>query len=874
MTKKNTINISLKFLLVVLVSIVLTINVKAEVTINTKFTCTYTTLDTLTYIGYIPGNAVKPSDVSNDFPFKFDGYDEPIELKFEYDEKNKNYKVSFASSPVYENYSGFDFKTDVMLGYYDGEKAFDSSTSSITVPVSFLGNTGVCPKRISLATYCERGESTDPNGCSHNRPYIMLRNDQNNELYTNQYTKLNPNRFYHSKFNKGSAGGYNFEKFLYGESIESEDQYIVRTYVDSPKIDIEESKGTGKNITIDECCDIAKRSQAIGSSNPYDQTCKQEFGIDYKKDKCGIQYNTSTGKVESNSNTGKIYSKQCEYTGYNNTTGSYGQVYFYEAYNWVYSSYEGDPVSDASQSMYNEQKDGKKYVESLNTSVGKWVPVRQASFAKNLQIFDNMSEQIKKYVDDKYQCNAKNGCKAKTYQEKFVEMAYNSKGQTAYEYLHSLIIQGVLKDTGMNAFVDLASSENACISYNNKPWAPDEFYGCQVSELKLENDSDVFSIFDSEAYDGRFYLFSNKADMEMMCPTDTTTSKDLHYYRYTFNNKKDPYVYRLTQDVELSCGFTQDFFKNQGISGQVVKGITQYLGFYSGTDSAKFSFIFTKEGNVKNYPVKGVSNLDIKFLFNKDQILDLYNVKSSTDVLSIDSLSNFLMFTTDIGTAKGWKLREGIAELGLSVTVAIVGAILATTLKVPKVALWSIKAGANVISTALLVAFSFSIIDYFTTFFTKREDRTVILTNYLNLSNDEILNLKKELTKDGVNAFNAFRLSDSRNDFKCTVAPFNGNESNIGNENTSCSIFDKSTQLGKILSTIFNIIRVIAVCGLVVFGVLDFAKALIASDDDALKKATTTFIKRLIIVVLILFIPSIIDLLFKLINKDSCANSI
>lgn len=873
MKKKHSINICLMLLLATFTFINLTVKVKAEVKINTKFTCTYTTSDTLKYIGYIPGNSVKPSDVSNDFPFKFGGYDESIELKFEYDEKSKNYKVSFTSSPVYENYSGFDFKTDVMIGYYDGKNAFDSSKSSITVPASFLGDIGICPKRISLATYCWRGESTDSNGCAHNRPYIMLRNDPNDGLYTNKYTDLNPNRFYHSTFNKGSAGGYNFEKFLYGESIDSEDQYIVRTYVDNPIIDVKESMGTGNNITIDECCDIAKKSQAVGSSNPYDQTCKQKFGADYKKDKCGIQYNTSTGKVESNSNTGKIYSKQCEYTGYNNTTGAYGQVYFYEAYNWVYSSYEGDPVSDASQSMYNEQQGSKKFVESLNTSVGKWVPVRQASFAKNIQIFDNMSEQIKKYVDNNYQCNAKDGCNAKTYQEKFVEMANNSKGQTAYEYLHSLIIRGDLKDIGMNAFVDLASSENACISYNNKPWAPDEFYGCQVSELKLEN-NDVFSIFDSEAYDGRFYLFSNKADMEMMCPSNTTTSGDLHYYRYTFNNKKDPYVYRLTQDVELSCGFTQDFFKNQGTAGQVVKGITQYLGFYSGADSAKFSFIFTKDGNVKHHPVKGVSDLDIKFLFNKDQILDLYNVKSSTDVLSIDSLSNFLMFTTDIGTAKGWKLQEGLAELGLSVSVAIVGAVLATTLKVPKVALWAIKAGAKVISTALFVIGSFSLIDYFTAFFTKREDRTVILTNYLNLTNEEITNLKKELTKDGVNAFNAFRLSDSKNSFKCTIAPFNGSESNIGDEETTCSIFDKSTQLGKILSTIFNIIRIAAICILIVFGVLDFAKALIASDDDALKKAATTFIKRLIIVVLILFIPAIIDLLFKLINKDSCANSI
>lgn len=853
-------------LLTIFLFFIITINAKADLKINTDFTCTYTTSDNLRYIGYLPGNPTKPSDVTNEFPFKFGNSDEYIELRFKYDEKEKNYKVDFSSSSVYENNNNF-LKTDVMIGYYDGE-VHDNSVNNINVPASFI-ETNECPKRISLATYCERGDSTDGQGCLTIRPYIMMRNDENNELYTSNYKKLNPSRFYHSKFKKHPAGGYIFEELLYGNGIESEDRYIIRTYIDNPEIKVKESKVNIDNITIDECCDSAKKSQVIGSGNLYDEKCKSRYGNDYKKQKCGIQNNTNTGKLVSNSKTGKIYNKQCEYTGRNDTTGATGQVYFYESYNWYYTSYESDPVND--HGIYIEEEGGKKYTDKFKSNIGEWKPVRQASFAKNIKIFDSMSEEIKKYVDKNYECNAENSCSDKTYQEKFVEMAYRSSINvsinTPYKYFHSLLLNGDLRDAGMEAVIDVGSYENTCITYNNKPWAPDEFYGCQVSQIKIE-DSDIFSVFDSSEYDGGFYLFSNKADMEMMCPKDVT-SDGLYYYRYTFNNKKDPYVYRLTQDVELSCEFTQDFFKNAGVVGKGISSVTKFLGFSGGKDKAEFSFVFTKDGKVESYRGKGVSNLDIKFLLNKEQIMDLYNIKSSTDVLQIDSLKNLMMFTTDLGTAEAWKLKTAIVDIAISAAVAIIGGAVATTLKIPKFAVTTIKYAVKIVSIAFALSAGIKIIDYMHSYFTKRNDRTVILTNTLNLSNEDINAMKKELTKDGVSAFEAFRLENSKDSFKCTVSPYTKNNSSIGNLDVNCeTILDGD--FGKILKYILNIIRFIACTILILFSVMDFVKPILSGDDEMLKKSGRIFIKRLIIFVLILFLPVLIELLLSLIDKTSC----
>lgn len=58
--------------------------------------------------------------------------------------------------------------------------------------------------------------------------------------------------------------------------------------------------------------------------------------------------------------------------------------------------------------------------------------------------------------------------------------------------------------------------------------------------------------------------------------------------------------------------------------------------------------------------------------------------------------------------------------------------------------------------------------------------------------------------------------------------------------------------------------RVIVPILIIVFGSIDFAKAVIAGKEEDMKKAQRTFIKRLIIGVAFFFIPLIIDLLMDM----------
>ncbi|MEG1596898.1 MAG: hypothetical protein RSB99_02700 [Bacilli bacterium] len=72
---------------------------------------------------------------------------------------------------------------------------------------------------------------------------------------------------------------------------------------------------------------------------------------------------------------------------------------------------------------------------------------------------------------------------------------------------------------------------------------------------------------------------------------------------------------------------------------------------------------------------------------------------------------------------------------------------------------------------------------------------------------------------------------------------------------------------------IFGSIKIIAPILLILFGTLDFGKAVLSGDKDALSKASKDFIKRAIAVVAIFFIPTIINIIFSLvdsINGSTC----
>ena len=92
------------------------------------------------------------------------------------------------------------------------------------------------------------------------------------------------------------------------------------------------------------------------------------------------------------------------------------------------------------------------------------------------------------------------------------------------------------------------------------------------------------------------------------------------------------------------------------------------------------------------------------------------------------------------------------------------------------------------------------------------------------------------------------------------------------------------SNVGIELSTfIHNIIMVIKIgvpIVLVIFGMLDLGKGVIASKEDEIKKGQSTFIKRLIAGVIVFFMISVTQLVISLVDKESggefwtCANKI
>lgn len=67
-----------------------------------------------------------------------------------------------------------------------------------------------------------------------------------------------------------------------------------------------------------------------------------------------------------------------------------------------------------------------------------------------------------------------------------------------------------------------------------------------------------------------------------------------------------------------------------------------------------------------------------------------------------------------------------------------------------------------------------------------------------------------------------------------------------------------------IIEDVFGLIMIAAPILLIIFGVIDFAKATLASDEQALKKAGTDFGKRTIAAVLLFVLPLIINLLLSI----------
>lgn len=73
----------------------------------------------------------------------------------------------------------------------------------------------------------------------------------------------------------------------------------------------------------------------------------------------------------------------------------------------------------------------------------------------------------------------------------------------------------------------------------------------------------------------------------------------------------------------------------------------------------------------------------------------------------------------------------------------------------------------------------------------------------------------------------------------------------------------------KIIRIIIRIIQIAAPLALIIFGSLDFFKAIIAGDEKEMKMKRKPFIGRLIAAVIILLMPMIVSLVMKTVARNS-----
>ena len=78
--------------------------------------------------------------------------------------------------------------------------------------------------------------------------------------------------------------------------------------------------------------------------------------------------------------------------------------------------------------------------------------------------------------------------------------------------------------------------------------------------------------------------------------------------------------------------------------------------------------------------------------------------------------------------------------------------------------------------------------------------------------------------------------------------------------------------LPQIVSLVVNIIKIAVPIILIIMGMLDLGKAVMAQKDDEIKKGQQTFIKRLIAAVIVFFVVAIVQLVFNILASADESN--
>ena len=73
----------------------------------------------------------------------------------------------------------------------------------------------------------------------------------------------------------------------------------------------------------------------------------------------------------------------------------------------------------------------------------------------------------------------------------------------------------------------------------------------------------------------------------------------------------------------------------------------------------------------------------------------------------------------------------------------------------------------------------------------------------------------------------------------------------------------------KIFNTLYKILEIAAPIAVIIFGSLDYAKAVMASDVEKMEKSKKKFPKRLILLVLFVLVPIIIKIILNLFSEST-----
>lgn len=82
------------------------------------------------------------------------------------------------------------------------------------------------------------------------------------------------------------------------------------------------------------------------------------------------------------------------------------------------------------------------------------------------------------------------------------------------------------------------------------------------------------------------------------------------------------------------------------------------------------------------------------------------------------------------------------------------------------------------------------------------------------------------------------------------------------------NLFKVSGTIPYAIHTIVVIIKIVVPIILIIFGMIDFLKAVTAAKEDEIKKGQQTFIKRVIAAILVFFIIQIVQILIRFIASD------